>query len=106
MMTTDPAPRNDASPTARRDLSDKPVRKTVETDTYAEFMRRAVRAYSRRVGDGDVEALRSLCAFRAEVDKAIDDAVSSLHAFGYSWSEIASRLDITKQSAYDRWGKK
>jgi hypothetical protein len=39
-----------------------------------------------------------------EVDAAIAGAVKGLHACGYSWGEIGSRLGITRQAAQQRWG--
>jgi hypothetical protein len=38
-------------------LTPKRRRRQIENDEYAAFVRRILRAYSRRVGDGDVEAL-------------------------------------------------
>ena len=38
-------------------LSPRRRRRTIENDEYGEFIRRILRAYSRRVADGDVEAL-------------------------------------------------
>ena len=59
----------------------------VENDEYGAFVRRVLRAYARRVGDGDVA-----------------EAVKGLRACGYSWAEIGSRLGITRQAAHQRWG--
>jgi hypothetical protein len=79
-------------------------RRVVENDQYAAFLRRVVRAYSRRVGDGDVEALDDMLAVARELDIAIDAAVTSLKRFGYSWAEIAARIGVTRQAAQQRWG--
>jgi hypothetical protein len=51
-------------------------RDVVENDEYAGFIRRIVRAYGRRVSNGDIEALR----------------------------EIATRIGVTRQAAQQRWG--
>ena len=77
----------------------------VENDEYAAFLRRVLRAYARRVADGDVEALTLMLGLSAEIDNAIAQAVTGLRGFGYSWAEIGSRLGITRQAAQQRWGK-
>ena len=38
-----------------------------------------------------------------EIDAAIAGAVKGLRACGYSWTEIGSRLGITRQAAQQRW---
>ncbi|MHA6785842.1 hypothetical protein ACVGOW_33320 [Pseudonocardia saturnea] len=79
------------------------VRRVVENDEFAAFSRRIVRAAGRRVAAGDVDALPELAALSAAVDAAITDAVTGLHAAGYSWAEIATRLGVTRQAAHQRW---
>ena len=79
-------------------------RRTVENDEYGEFARRILRAYSRRVADGDVEALSLMTGLADELDAAIAEAVRGLRARGYSWAEIGARLGITRQAAQQRWG--
>jgi len=76
----------------------------VENDEYAAFVRRILRAYARRVGNGDVEALIPLADLADEIDTAIAEAVKGLRAFGYSWAEIGARLGVTRQAAQQRWG--
>ena len=75
-----------------------------ENDEYAAFARRVLRAYARRVADGDVEALTLMTDLADEIDTAISQAVQGLRAFGYSWAEIGTRLGITRQAAQQRWG--
>lgn len=83
----------------------KPRRRdVVENDEYAAFVRRIIRAYARRVADGDVEALRDMTGLSALLDDAISEAVKGLRAHGYSWTDIADRLGITRQAAHQRWG--
>ena len=76
--------------TVKPRLTYKRARRLVENDDYAAFARRILRAYARRVADGDVEALI---------------AMTGLHASGYSWAEIGARLGITRQAAQQRWGQ-
>jgi hypothetical protein len=78
--------------------------RTVENDEYGEFIRRILRAYSRRIAGGDVEALSLMTGLSDELDDAIAQAVKGLHGRGYSWAEIGSRLGITRQAAQQRWG--
>lgn len=79
-------------------------RRTVENDEFGAFIRRILRAYSRRVADGDVEALALMTGLADELDAAIAEAVKGLRARGYSWTEISSRLGVTRQAAQQRWG--
>jgi hypothetical protein len=84
-------------------LSPKRRRRTVENDEYGEFIRRILRAYSRRVADGDIEALSLMTRLADELDDAIAQAVKGLRGQGYSWTEIGDRLGITRQAARQRW---
>lgn len=89
-----------ARPAVNTRLTRQPHR---PNDKFRAFCGRIIRAYARRVGDGDVEALAELVRLRVDLDRAIGDAVVGLKRFGYSWAEIADRLGITKQGAQQRW---
>ena len=91
--------------TVKAGLTPKRPRRQVENDEYAAFVRRILHAYSRRVGEGDVEALALMLGLAEEIDAAIAEAVKGLRACGYSWAEIGSRLGITRQAAQQRWGR-
>jgi DNA-directed RNA polymerase specialized sigma24 family protein len=78
----------------------------VETSDFAAFTLRVIRAHSRRVGDGDIDCLVDLLAMSRELDAAIATAVTALHEFGYSWTEIADRLGTSRQNARQRWGRR
>jgi hypothetical protein len=98
-----------ATPAASRNpvksrLTPNRTHRLVENDDYAAFIRRILRAYSRRVAAGDVEALTLMTGLSAEIDTAIAQAVTGLRDFGYSWAEIGSRLGVTRQAAQQRWG--
>jgi hypothetical protein len=83
----------------------RPTRRdVVENDEFAAFARRIIRAHGRRVGTGDVEALRDLVALSTLLDHTIADAVTGLRAHGYSWADIGTRLGISRQAAQQRWG--
>jgi hypothetical protein len=103
---TTPHPgRPDSPDTVKNPLTPNRRTRLVENDEYAAFARRVLRAYARRVADGDVEALTLMLGLSAEIDDAIGQAVTGLRGFGYSWAEIGSRLGITRQAAQQRWGR-
>jgi hypothetical protein len=85
-------------------LTVKPRRRVTENDEYAAFARRVIRAYRRRIARGDIDAITGMAALADELDIAIHHAVTGLRARGYSWTEIAARLGITRQGAQQRWG--
>lgn len=72
---------------------------------FLAFVVRILRAAGRRIEDADVEDLAELVALRAAVDDAIASAVAGLRARDVSWSAIGRAVGITKQSAYERWGR-
>jgi prophage DNA circulation protein len=78
-------------------------RYVVETDAFAKFVGRILRAYSRRVAQGDIEALADLVNLSGEVELVVKEAVLGLHDFGYSWTEIADRVGVSRQAARQRW---
>ena len=87
-----------------RPLTSKRRFRVVENDEYAAFLRRVIRAYSRRVASGDVEAITVMVALAADLEEATRQAITGLRGFGYSWADIAMRLGITRQGAQQRWG--
>src|SRR5918999_579010 len=97
--------------TVKPALTPKPRKRTrrqVENPEFDAFVRRILRAYARRVAAGDVEALRSLALLSSEVDAVTRLAVAGLltSPYSYSWSEIADRLGVTKQTAHERYGER
>jgi hypothetical protein len=88
---------------ARR--ADQP-RRAVETADYAAMMGRMTKAYAARVGNGDAADLPLLAKARADMDAAIAAAVvSNVVDHGYSWADIGRELGITRQAAFQRFGK-
>lgn len=94
----------DRPDTVKAHLTPKRPRRRVENDEYAAFARRVLRAYSRRVAAGDIDALEGIADLAAEIDTATSQAVTGLRERGYSWAEIGTRLGITRQAAQQRWG--
>ena len=103
--TTPPAGRPADPDTVKNTLTPNRAGRVTENDEYGAFARRVLRAYARRVADGDVDALILMFGLAAEIDDAITQAVKGLRGFGYSWAEIGTRLGITRQAAQQRWGR-
>ncbi len=80
------------------------ARGAVENPDYAAFATRVIRAHARRIADGDVDAPADLLPPADEVDAATQSAVNGLRSFGYSWTQIATRVGTTRQAAHQRWG--
>ncbi|MFI0454140.1 hypothetical protein [Actinomadura sp. 6N118] len=98
-----------SAPTVNMALTPEPLRKrprhVVENDDYVAFLRRIIRAYSRRIASGDIEAIADAVQLSQELDDAIAQAVHGLRSdWGYSWADIARPLGITRQAAQQRWG--
>ncbi len=92
-------------PGVNSSLTPKRPRRVVENDEYAAFLRRVIRAYSRRVAVGDIEALTDMASIADEIDTAMRDAITGLRSrHGYSWADIAARLGVTRQAAQQRFG--
>jgi hypothetical protein len=85
-------------------LTPKRRRRITENDEYAAFLRRVIRAYSRRIASGDIDALTGMTALADDLDVAIRGAITGLRTQGYSWADIGLRLGITRQAAQQRWG--
>lgn len=68
------------------------------------MMARMIRAHGRRVGDGDPADLAELVALRAELDRAIREAIhGQREQHGFSWAEVAMALGTSRQSAFERY---
>jgi hypothetical protein len=110
-MTTEPQPDVNAGLTPNPPSERKPTRsprrpkKERETPEFADMVERMIKAYARRVGEGDVEELPRMIAMHDKLNEALDTAVVGLRDFGYSWAEIARRTGTSRQAAQQRWGK-
>lgn len=74
-----------------------------EPEEQGAFLRRMVRAFGKRVGQKDPQALAEIVQIEAELYYATRRAVQSLRDAGYSWAEIAAPLGVTRQAAQQRW---
>jgi hypothetical protein len=97
-------PSTEHPPPVKKRLTPKRPYRVVENDEYAAFLRRVIRAYSRRVAAGDIEAITDMVHLADQLEDATRQAISGLREIGYSWADIAMRLDITRQGAQQRWG--
>jgi hypothetical protein len=90
-------------------LAAKPRKRSrpyTETPEYAAMLRRLLRAYRRRVAAGDIDQLAEMAAMAREVEDMIYDSVAGLIDRGYSYTDVAVRLGITRQAAWQRFGRK
>lgn len=69
------------------------------------MMLRLVRRYGVRVGNGDPVDLTTMLTVRDVFDEAITDAARAMNAAGFSFTEIADALGISRQAAWQRFGK-
>ncbi|HEV3287769.1 MAG TPA: hypothetical protein VG123_02125, partial [Streptosporangiaceae bacterium] len=69
-------------PGVNRALTANRRRRVTENDEYALFLRRVIRAYSRRVASGDIEAIGSMIRLSADLDRATTEAIAGLRAIG------------------------
>lgn len=84
----------------------KRTRRQVETSEYLGAARRFIRGAGRRVADGDEVELRELIELQQVLDAAILEGVKGIRARGMSWQYIANAQGITREAAYQKWGKK
>jgi hypothetical protein len=91
--------------TVNEGLTPKRPRPVTENSEYAAFARRILRAYSRRIATGDIESLTHLITLADDINDTTQQAVNGLRTAGYSWTDIATRLGITRQAAQQRWGR-
>lgn len=84
----------------------RPRKAEREADEIGAFVRRMVRALTRRAADGDVEALVQMVQTRRALDVEILTAARALVAFGWTYAEIGRELGISKQRAHQRFAPK
>jgi hypothetical protein len=86
--------------------ADRAAGNRVESDEFGKFAARIVRAYGRRIGDGDLWALGDLVKLRDLVDQAVTDGVAAAReAHDFSWTDVARELGVSRQAARQRYGK-
>ena len=60
-----------------------------QIDENGDVVRRTPRVYSRRIADGDIEALSLITGLGSELNDAIAQTVKGLRAQGYYWPKSA-----------------
>lgn len=73
---------------------------------YLGMCRRVLRALARRVGDSDPEDLALMLQLRDTLDDTIAQAVQAQREAGFTWAQIAAPCGVTRQAAYQQWGKR
>jgi hypothetical protein len=67
---------------------------------------RLIRAYGKRVADADELDLAEMIELRGVLEDAITSAVlGQRETYGRSWAWVAAGLGVTRQAAYQRYGK-
>ena len=84
LASSSPAGQPDSPNTVKTELTPKRPKRHVENDEYSGFVRRVLRAYARRIADGEVAALALMVGLADELNTAIAEAVKGLRACGYS----------------------
>jgi len=90
-------------------LTGKVRKPMTESGEFGAFARRILRALGRRVADRDIEALADLAALQTELDTVMQAAVDRLRSDeggGYSYTDVARVLGITRQAAQQRFSRK
>lgn len=70
------------------------------------MLSRMIRAAGRRVADADEFELAHLVHLRNEFDQAIETAIHGQRSSGRSWEHIGLALGISRQGAFQRYGKR
>jgi len=80
-------------------------RRRVERDNgeFLAFLRRILVAVERRGAELDPEDLAEVLKIQEHLDRAMTGAVANMLRNGFSWTEIAAPLGITRQAAHKRW---
>lgn len=92
--------------TANTTFAPKRRKPRCETDEYAAMLRRLLRGYRRRVEVGDIDMLGDMAAMASDLDDMLHGAVGGCIDRGYSYTDVAARLGITRQAAWQRFGRK
>lgn len=76
-----------------------------ETPEIRHTISRFLRAYHRRISDGagDLAELAGMVTLAGELDALLTETAGRLHSAGYSWTEIAQVLGVSRQAARQRF---
>lgn len=74
-----------------------------ESPEIAAFIRRMFRALERRAATGDLEAVEALAALAKPLSDATRNAGLAAWSTGYSYTDLADALGISRQAARQRF---
>lgn len=78
-----------------------------DDDKYFAAVARMIRGMGRRVETADMEQFQALLAMRKLLDEVIADAaVNQRVNRGCSWTDIGEAAGITRQAAWQKWGRR
>lgn len=77
----------------------------VETSEWLKMLVRMIRAAGRRVAKSDENELAQLVALRDHLEEAIRVAIEGQRSSGRSWAHIGKALGLSRQGAFQRYGK-
>lgn len=89
----------------RQHRRSKRPKREVETSEYIAAARRFIRAAGRRVADADDVELGQLVGLYDDLDAAVEVGALGIKTRG-SWAYIGKALGISREAAYQKWGKK
>lgn len=78
-----------------------------EAPEVAQACTRMMHALARRAGEGELEALEALNVLQGHLQTALRHAVQGYRSgpAEASWTDIGRALDMTRQSAWERFGQ-
>ena len=77
----------------------------VETAEWLKMLSRMIRAAGRRVAEADEPELAQLVALRDQMEQALKFAIQGQRSQGKSWSHIGEVLGVSRQGAFQRYGR-
>lgn len=75
--------------TVKNSLTPNRRRRSVENDEYASFIRRVLRAYTRRVAAGDIDALADMTGLAAELEVSVSPGPRPIATAGHNQPGLA-----------------
>jgi hypothetical protein len=82
----------------------KRARRAVENAEFRAMLGRLLRAFVRRLGDGDPDDLPLAVSLANDVELVLCKVVARQRESGASWSQIGAQLGCSKQAAQQRFG--
>ncbi|HEX7873964.1 MAG TPA: hypothetical protein VF475_13700 [Sphingobium sp.] len=98
----------DNEPLSRKSHGRRKARKTKrrEANELEAFVKRMFRALVRRSAEGDLEAVEALARLSRSCEAATREAGDAAWRHGYSYTQLADALGVSRQAARQRFTKK